>query len=286
MARDRASVRGTSGSETVSSVSAPPRRAVNQGTECRHPVAPRGGVTPSSTTSEPPCPEAGSPTLATSSLGWSASPGSETSAVRIRPGCTTPSRRPQQADTLLEFSRIRPGGVTPSSTTSEPPGPEAGSPTLAQSSWGWSASPGSETSSVRIRPVCTTPSRRPQKADTLLEFSRIRPGGAGQAPLLGGNSALRRCVAAHSATARRRRPTGSPHRQVARAGGTCPPTPVRGSLLRVAGRMMRAHRPPALGGSGTGGGLPCSRGVPRPTPGRRPGSSPERGGGPTRRPAS
>lgn len=62
MARDKASTRGASGSETVSSVKAPPRRAVNQGTECRQPVPPFGGVTPSRTTTEPPCPEAGSPT--------------------------------------------------------------------------------------------------------------------------------------------------------------------------------------------------------------------------------
>jgi hypothetical protein len=148
---------------------------------------------------------------------------------------------------------------------------------------GWSARPGSETSSVRIRPVCTTPSRRPQKAG---DSPRKRPGHAGQQPDLGWNASLRERVAAHIATARRRRPTGARTRPVARATVTCPPTPVRGSLLRVAGQVMHAHRPPALGGSGTGGGPALLTRFPRPAHRRRRGSSPELGEGCTRRPAS
>ncbi len=76
-----------------------PRRAVYQGTECRQPVSPLGGVTPSRTISEPPCPEAGRPTLAKSSLGRPGSPGSDTSSVRIRPVCTTSSQTSQKVGT-------------------------------------------------------------------------------------------------------------------------------------------------------------------------------------------
>src|SRR5690606_34249634 len=95
IARASRSARGASGSETVSSDRAPPRREVNQGTEWRQPVPSRGGVTPSSTTRAPPSPEAGRPTLAKYSLGLPASPGSETSSVRIRPVCTSPSQQPR-----------------------------------------------------------------------------------------------------------------------------------------------------------------------------------------------
>ncbi|GHD40750.1 hypothetical protein GCM10010335_41950 [Streptomyces galbus] len=76
--------------------------------------------------------------------------------------------------------------------------------------------------------------------------------GAGQAPVLGGNAGLREDVAANIAKARRRRPTGPRGKAVARARGTCPPTPLRCSLLRVAAQAMSDDRPPALGGSGTG----------------------------------
>ncbi len=217
MARDRASARGISGSETVSSVRAPPRCAVNQGTECRHPVVLRGGVTPSSTTSEPPCPEAGSPTLAKSSLGWSARPGSETSSVRIQPVCTTSSRHPQKAGNF--------------------PGNDAG---------------------VQVR--------------------RLIWGGIRHS----GNAWRRAHCHRPSQTSNRR---AAPARRTSR-GELAPQLPVRGSLLRVAGRMMHAHRPPALGGSGSGGVPTLLTRSPRPMRSRRPRSSSERGGGCTRRPAS
>lgn len=60
-------------------------------------VVARRGVTPSRTTSDPPCPDAGRPTDAKSSLGRAGSPGSETSSVRIRPVCTSPSQGPRKA---------------------------------------------------------------------------------------------------------------------------------------------------------------------------------------------
>ena len=78
-----------------------------------------------------------------------------------------------------------------------------------------------------------------------------RRTAAGQTPVLGGNEALREGVAANTAKARRPRPTGLPGKAAAHARGTCPPTPLRCSLLRVAGRAMRGPRTPALGGSGT-----------------------------------
>ena len=63
MARARTSASGISRRETDSSVSAPPSRAVNQGTECRQPVAALGRGDPvEERRATPPCPEAGSPT--------------------------------------------------------------------------------------------------------------------------------------------------------------------------------------------------------------------------------
>lgn len=84
-----------------------------------------------------------------------------------------------------------------------------------------------------------------------------RPVPAGHAPELDRNDQLRRGVAAHPAKARRARPTGAPHMPAVPHPGTCPPTPRRCSLLRVARQAMRDRHPPALEGSGavTGGAL-------------------------------
>ena len=49
-----------------------------------------------------------------------------------------------------------------------------------------------------------------------------------------------------------------PRKVAAKACGTCPSTPVRGSLLRVAGQVMRVRCPPALGGSGSVPGVRTS----------------------------
>ncbi len=76
--------------ETPSSSSEPPSRDVNQGTPCVQPVLVGGGVTPSSSTSAPPCPPAGSATDTKSSLGRWGSPGRVASSMRIRPVCRRP----------------------------------------------------------------------------------------------------------------------------------------------------------------------------------------------------
>ncbi len=81
----RTSRRVRSRREPDSSTRAPPSRAVNHGTECAQPSSPCGGVTPSSRTSPPPCPEAGRTAAAQSSFGRPVRPAAVASSMRMRP---------------------------------------------------------------------------------------------------------------------------------------------------------------------------------------------------------
>src|SRR5690606_34249635 len=106
--------------------------------------------------------------------------------------------------------------------------------------------------------LSTHPASLHEPFTTAAKWRRSTPdphADAGQVPGLGRNAALWKRVAANIATARRRRPTGVPTAAPVHGRGTCPPTPVRCSLLRVAGQVMLFPCPFPLGGSGRWGRL-------------------------------
>ena len=180
MACESTSGSGISRRETDSSVRAPPRRAVNQGTECRQPSPSGGGVTPSRTTSAPPCPEAG---------------------------------RADRREVLV-------GAVGVAGLRDE-----------------FGAHPAS------LHEPFTSSAKGRQR-------SPYDPDPPGRAPGLAWND--REPVKRGGEYCQSPSPTSN--RPDVRDVGTTPEElvrqlPVRCSLLRVAGLMMRAHCPPALGGS-------------------------------------